>query len=894
MDAFITLSPRAADQQGSNRNGASSVSQLWNTLAPILLVAIVIFAVFSFLQRKNERIYGPRTYLSGLRQWQRSPPRSSGLFGWRKEFAELKDEFVLGHSSIDNYLWLRFFKMLALMSFVGALITWPVLFSVNATGGGGKKGLDLLSFSNVKPGYRYFASCFVGWAFFGFVMLLITRESLYYIRLRQQYYLSPFERSRISSRSVLFVNVPEEARNEAYLRQQYAGIANIWLVNVPKELADKVDDRDKAANKLEAGEVKLLQNYTKRQHKLEKKKKVTQESKEIDLKKDRPSHRLPKLKFLPIGKKVDTIEWSRGELARLIPEISQAQLQHRDGQIEPQSACFIEFESVQAAHNAYYQQPSKAKGLKSKVSMTPAELGVEPGNVIWKNVIKKPAMVHALNIVCTAFIAWLCIFWTIPVAVIGAISNINQLADKVGFLGFLNSVPEPVMGFITGLLPALLLSVLMSLVPIVCMLLAGLFCPTTAAQHLKTQGWYFPFQVIQVFLVTTFASGAASVVQSIIDDPSSAATLLAQNLPTASNFYISYFILFGLMTTVLQFLNIAPLLIMLILGRILDKTPRKMYNRFIQLTGIGWGSLYPKFTNLGVIALAYSCIAPLVLGFATIGFFLIYLGFRYNCLFTFGTQVSTRGRCYAKALQQLTTGVYIGEVCLIGLYALGIKQSTAAVGPLVCMVAFLVATVVWHVLLNRHIAKLERELPEESVADQELHNGLGPADVESQPNDLTAGHTPEYHNSESTYHNSNVAGAEGLLYAPGHQKQPQETKANKVGIMERIKQFAKPKIAASHHIWNLAPHLSTPVRPYTPREHQEAYMHPAAVSEPQTIWIARDEYGLSKKEVHDSKEQIGEGFEMTDEGAWFNSKGKVEWQQSDIKQAPIWEDEPIY
>lgn len=371
------------DQQGSNRGGgASSVSQLWNTLAPILLIAIVIFTVFSFLQRKNERIYGPRSYLSGLRQWQRSPPRSSGFMGWRKEYTELKDEFVLGHSSIDNYLWLRFFKMLALMSFVGALITWPVLFPVNATGGAGRAGLDLLSFSNVNPGYRYFASCFVGWAFFGFVMLLITRESLYYIRLRQHYYLSPFERSRISTRSVLFVNVPEEARNEEYLRQQYAGIANIWLVNVPEELADSVDDRDKAANKLEAGEIKLLQNYTKRQHKLEKKKKVTQQSKEIDLKKDRPSHRLPKLKFLPIGKKVDTIEWSRSELARLIPEISRAQLEHRNGHSTPQSACFIEFESVQAAHNAYYQVPSKVKGLKSKVSMTPAELGVQPENVI--------------------------------------------------------------------------------------------------------------------------------------------------------------------------------------------------------------------------------------------------------------------------------------------------------------------------------------------------------------------------------------------------------------------------------------------------------------------------------------------------------------------------------
>jgi len=54
------------------------------------------------------------------------------------------------------------------------------------------------------------------------------------------------------------------------------------------------------------------------------------------------------------------------------------------------------------------------------------------------------------------------------------------------------------------------------------------------------------FQVIQVFLITTFASGAAAVVTKIIDDPGSATTLLAENLPKASNFYISYFIVQGL------------------------------------------------------------------------------------------------------------------------------------------------------------------------------------------------------------------------------------------------------------------------------------------------------------------------------------------------------------
>lgn len=141
----------------------------------------------------------------------------------------------------------------------------------------------------------------------------------------------------------------------------------------------------------------------------------------------------------------------------------------------------------------------------------------------------------------------------------------------------------------------------MALVPIICNIMAKLFEPTHGAVQMKVQGWYFPFQVIQVFLVTTFASGAASVVSSIVNNPAQAPALLAQNLPKASNFYLAYFVLFGLNTAAMQFLNVVPLLFVLFLGKILDKTPRKMYNRYANLAGLGWGSLYPKFTNLGVI-----------------------------------------------------------------------------------------------------------------------------------------------------------------------------------------------------------------------------------------------------------------------------------------------------
>jgi hypothetical protein len=128
---------------------------------------------------------------------------------------------------------------------------------------------------------------------------------------------------------------------------------------------------------------------------------------------------------------------------------------------------------------------------------------------------------------------------------------------------------------------------------------------TTPAVELKCQNWYFAFQVIQVFLVTTFSSGAASVASQIVDNPSLATTLLAKNLPKASNFFISYIIVQGLGIAAGNLLNIGGLVMFTVVGKFLDKSPRKMYNRYIKLAGLGWGSLYPKFGCLGVIGMFY-------------------------------------------------------------------------------------------------------------------------------------------------------------------------------------------------------------------------------------------------------------------------------------------------
>ena len=97
---------------------------------------------------------------------------------------------------------------------------------------------------------------------------------------------------------------------------------------------------------------------------------------------------------------------------------------------------------------------------------------------------------------------------------------------------------------------------------------------TLAGVEYKVQNTYYAFQVIQVFLVATLSSGAATAGAQIANNPSSAASLLANSLPTASNFYLSYFVLQGLGIASSTLVAIVGLILFVLLGKILDKTPR--------------------------------------------------------------------------------------------------------------------------------------------------------------------------------------------------------------------------------------------------------------------------------------------------------------------------------
>ncbi|CUS15877.1 unnamed protein product [Tuber aestivum] len=893
MEAIHALLRRdnATDPNNDPNIGSArgtSTSAFLSTLVVNLLIFAVLVTLFVLLRRSNKRIYAPRTYVGVVEKWRKLHISSDGgivdevegvsgfssLVGWIGGVWKIPDETVLRTNGLDGYFFLRYLRKAQMVCFVGCCLTFPILFPLNATGQGGQTGLDLLSFIAVHASSgltraRLYAHVFIGYIFFGFILFTVYRELIYYTTLRQAYMLSPLYSTRISARTLLITTIPEAYLTETALKKVFEKVKRIWINTDTEELEELVQERDEIASKLEAAEVALIKTADAARRKgnpdqdpPEDEGEAGGESGSVAARwlhrKKRPSHKLKPI----IGEKVDTIDWCRGKLAELIPEIEELQAIHKNGEGVKLNSAFIEFTSQSAAQVAL-----QVLAHNQPLHMAPRYIGITPGEIIWSN-LKLQWWERLVKVATTtAAVSALVIFWSIPVAVVGAISNINYLTTKVSFLSFINDIPPEILGLITGLLPVVLLAVLMALLPVVLRLLSRIAGePSHSNVELRVQNMYFAFQVIQVFLVTTMSSAASSVGAQIAEDPMSATSILANNIPKASNFYISFMILQGLAISSGALLQIVGLILYKLLGMLLDNTPRKQWRRWSSLSGLGWGTVFPVYTNITVIAITYSIIAPLVLGFAVVGLGLLYFAYRYNFLFVYNVDIDTKGLVYPRALYQTLTGVYLAEVCLIGLFAI-----RKAIGPLVLQVVFLVFTILFQLSLSSAVEPLLKFLPKNLEKDEE-----GLMSVEDGADDADGGYEVE-----GSAGPAKIGASKEVCY-PGDAK---GVRAKPGGFLAR---FMHPETYYSYaHMRKVIPQ-DYPEVVYGPETEKEAYFNPAVTSRPPILWVPRDEGGVSRQEVAHTSGVIG----ISDGGAIVNEKSKVCWVEGEMP--PDWEEKPLY
>lgn len=388
----------------------------------------------------------------------RTPISSLKRFEWIRTIRQLNDKFVLEHSSLDAYLYLRFLRTTIFICFAGVCITWPILFPVNATGGGDASELDKLGFGNVHNKDRLYAHAVVAWLFFGFVMFVVVRERIWLIGLRQAWYLSKANASRLSSRTVLYLDPPKGLSRDDAQSTFGSEARSQWIIKEMKPLDDLVETRDAKTTKLEYAEVSFLRQATKKIAK----KGVSPDDAAVE--NARPRERA----YYVAGVASDLIDHLRSDVNKASEEVDEKRQSYTVEAAEGHKRCavFVEYQDQASAQRAYRSESNSRIPVPPNLAVQSRLIGVIPSEVNWSNLAMPQAERLSKKSLANAFIVLLIVFWSIPTAIVGSISNVNYLAT-FEWLHWIKDLPSPILGLLTGFVPPLLTSLLASYVPII-------------------------------------------------------------------------------------------------------------------------------------------------------------------------------------------------------------------------------------------------------------------------------------------------------------------------------------------------------------------------------------------------------------------------------------------
>lgn len=428
--------------------------------------------------------------------------------------------------------------------------------------------------------------------------------------------------------------------------------------------------------------------------------------------KDRETMRLPLFSptWFPsiplVGQKVDRIYHLRRELARLNLEIEA-------DQNEPEKFPFMNSAFIQFNHQVAAHMCCQSLSHHIPQQMAPRLVEISPDDVIWSNMSMKWWERYLRTGIVLAVSAGLIVLYAVPVAFTSILSKVSTLSG-VSWLSWLNDLNEATISIIQGLLPPILLSLILLLVPIIFrLLIQQQGVPTGSDKELGVQQWYFAFLFIQVFLVVTLSGGLLEVLAEAASDPGSIVRTIGSQLPKASEYFFSYLTVQALSNSASALVQVMALLIWFLWAPLVDSTARAKWSRQTTLNNVQWGTFFPPFTNFAVIGLIYSIIAPLMLVFMIFIFGLFWVVYRYNVMYVYEFRHDTGGLLFPVAINQLFVGIYFLELCLIGLFftLTDTNDNPRSIAEAVIMIVVLVFTILYQWLLNSAFKPLFQYLP---------------------------------------------------------------------------------------------------------------------------------------------------------------------------------------
>eukprot|EP00178_Gracilaria_changii_P001940 TRINITY_DN1284_c0_g1_i1.p1 TRINITY_DN1284_c0_g1~~TRINITY_DN1284_c0_g1_i1.p1 ORF type:complete len:758 (+),score=117.59 TRINITY_DN1284_c0_g1_i1:13373-15646(+) len=651
-------------------------------------VAIVLTLVFSILRPKVPDVYYHRRLLNTLKPYddynaQRvgltHPPPSDSFFGWITPLFVTPEAEVARKIGLDAAMFLRFLRTcLIILSIVGTFSV-VVLMPVFGTGRINDtltdpddpdrvSGLKIVSLANVPPSNgRLWVVTVTEFIVAAVVIYFMRRDYKAYADYRREYRNSETP----VNYALAVLDIPEDCRNEQAIRRRFELV-------VPGQISEVVIMKQCAkAAKLKT---KLETAVTKREI-AEYVKSVKGVSPQF-----RPGFCGCAMCHKP---KVDALDYWQEEQDKLSKQLLDA---GNDAAITPSAILVL---SNKRAASVLAQ----ANVATSATAWNISRAG-EPNNINWAAFSVPSYQAEIRSIAVAAFVFVFTLFWTIPATAIAGLFSLEKLSKVDGFewTSKIRERSERLSQLVEGLLPVVVMSVLISLIP-------TLFRFVVSQERVvsysiverKTRDYFYCFTVYGSFFVIILGSAFLQDLAGIIDDPVQIIDSLASGVPGNGIFFATFIVWQALVQLPLLISGVVRVILRFILMKI-SKTERQQRKA---RTG---GGLFQFFRYSGhamlimFLSLMFTSFSPLVPLCGIVYFGIAFLGFKYMLLFSCYQPWEGGGDMYPGAYWGTFIGLILKQVVVIAV--LGLKRGPAQ--AIVCIIPTIATIILSMIIAKRY------------------------------------------------------------------------------------------------------------------------------------------------------------------------------------------------
>lgn len=375
----------------------------------------------------------------------------------------------------------------------------------------------------------------------------------------------------------------------------------------------------------------------------------------------------------------ELVNAERGRLLRAAERPISEQLMEGSHGVYSQAA-FVTFEDRNAAEAVLLQSYSEDP-VDIVVSMSP-----DPTDVMYSHLTVDPYLQNFLTVLGQICIVLLFFTWMPLISAVSTITSVDTL-KRVRPIEVIFARYPSVESASSGLMASAVLTLFMSFLPSLLMLIFNKFFKLKAhqwAQH-KLQNVYFWFQVVFTILVTAVGSSLWDSLEDVIMQPTSIFGLLADSMPSASHFYLS-FIVMQWSTEALNITRYIPLLKYCFYSCFMSPDDARNRAEPEDQDYYGMGGRTARFSLNMAIGLVFCCLSPAITILVCINFIICRVVYGYLLVYAETRKPDLGGAFWKTQMRHIFVGLVIYVMLMYGI----VSRKAAHWGPVVLMTPILV------------------------------------------------------------------------------------------------------------------------------------------------------------------------------------------------------------